>query len=97
MVLGEGFKGFGHPELFECADAAGVDDAENDIEAESLADDGGAEPTEVGLVGEVDIAPVSEGFDLVGVEEGADERFGVGCGEGFGVGQHRLDVPEAAP
>ena len=97
MVLGEGFEGFGHSELFEGTDAAGVDDAEDEVEAEALADDGGAEPAEVGLVGEVDIAAVAERFDLFGVEERADERFGVGGGEGFRVGEHWLDVAEAAP
>jgi hypothetical protein len=91
--LGEGFEGFGHSELFEGTDAAGVDDAEDEVEAEALADDGGAEPAEVGLVGEVDIAAVAEGFDLFGVEERADERFGIGGGKGFRVWEQDGGAP----
>ena len=97
MVLGEGFEGFGHSELLEGTDAAGVDDSENEVEAETLANDGGAESAEVGLVGEVDVSAVTEGFDLVCVEKCADEGFGIGRGEGFRVREHGLDVAEAAP
>lgn len=96
MVLGEGLEGVGEFEFGEGAQFA-MDDSEDQIGPDALANHGGAEAPEFSGVGEVDVPPRAQLFDLIWGEEGAGEGEGLFCCNGFRIWENGAENAESTP
>ena len=76
LETGEQLQAFGQAELIHGANA-GADDAEDDIDPETLPDDAGAETPEVVCIGEIHVAALLE-LRALGLVQKA-------CGQGRGI------------
>lgn len=97
LVAAKGFEDLlGELEVVHGADG-GVDDAEDEGEAEALADDGGTEAAVLVLIGVVGVSFGTEGFFAAFVEEGVDENFHLFGGELGGFFPDGLEFAKASP
>ncbi len=96
VILREQLEHLGQAKLVHRAEIR-RDDAEDQIEAEALAHDAGAEAAEIVLIGKIDVSDIGEVMLLGRGEESHGEPLGILGGEGIRVVPDRLEHTVTAP